>query len=154
MSCPINKLPAELLENVLLLMIGDPAPPVSSESEDGTTEGPLHRRDISATLAFRATLKSFHDRSWRAFAKVIDCTTFDLPSRKSVENLEDISTCVPLAPWITRINTVCQVVPKYFPFDSQCGLSPEDVVSLLDDDTARLYQRVKLDEDAWYAKLW
>jgi hypothetical protein len=154
-GCPIDTLPAELLEAVLLEVVGDPVPPIMSSREDQEIQyRGEHVRDLSATLAFRLTSKAFRDMSWRALGKVIGYTVFDLRSRKSVENLEAMSACAKLAPWVSKIKIACRDVPEYFPTHARSVSAFKTALSLLDRNPSQRLRQVKEGEQDWYPGLW
>lgn len=117
-ASPIDKLPAELLEKILLEVVASSPPPILDADAAGSgAEFPRHyeiRANIvyryevvdstSATLAFRATSRRFRDLSWRALAKVVGETIFDLASKQSIENLAAISSSPHLAPWVSKLS--------------------------------------------------
>jgi hypothetical protein len=111
-ACHIHKLPAELLENVLLYAVSHVNSPGMDE------HGRL--RNISApgpstTLDFRSTCREFRDASYRALAKVIWETIYDLRWKISIQNLETLSKMAQLAPWVTKLTFSCLIVNESFP---------------------------------------
>lgn len=112
----IGKLPGELLEKILLDVIDDEAPQLEQSSYDESILLCLQEVEaVSISLTFRATCVTFRNLSWRACAKVIDCTVFDLASRKSVHNLEAICNTRQLTPWVSRLNVAFHVIRHSYP---------------------------------------
>lgn len=93
----ISKLPAELLETILLEVVSDSISPDKHHPRtEGITRQPNPVKGPSGILTCRFTSKAFHEMSWRALARVVDHTVFDLKSWKSMENLEAVAACLQL----------------------------------------------------------
>jgi hypothetical protein len=107
-TCPIKKLPAELLENILLFVADDVTPPIiDCTDRDNVVYRYEQEEEPFCTLAFRLASRTFCDSAWRAFGTFLGETVFDLRSRKSISNLTALSACKALAPWITKITIAC-----------------------------------------------
>lgn len=107
---PIAQLPAELIERILLHVVNEEALPTEAPEgfyEDHALTNRRHQGSVSQLLSFRLTSKTLRDVSWRALAEVLGATTFDLQSTTSMANLEALSSCAILSPWITKINITC-----------------------------------------------
>ncbi|KAH5629691.1 hypothetical protein HBI51_203930 [Parastagonospora nodorum] len=156
----IGRLPIELLESILLLVVED-VRLCCLESKDFRCE--IYRcGSMDKVLDFRSTSRIFRDDSWRALAKVIGDTKFDVASRNSVENLKAISLSEQLAGWIQKLTLTCQIARPTFPLDllymSELMVldknnrkpfeeyRPED----LPEDLKREFETVKEQERQWY----
>jgi hypothetical protein len=92
MSSPLEQLPAELLEKILLEVVSDVKPPGSYDPYGGAdrrsrTELDLGHSLASKLLVHRLVSRTLRDSSWRTLAKVIGETIFDVNSRQSIKNL-------------------------------------------------------------------
>ncbi|KAH4237098.1 hypothetical protein HBI06_045970 [Parastagonospora nodorum] len=151
-ACQIHKLPTELLENVLLYAVSHVNSPGMDE------HGRL--RNISAPgpstiLNFRSTCRKFRDASYRALAKVIGETIYDLRSKISIQNLETLSKTAQLARWVTKLTFSCLIVNESFPIQLKGfhdTLGP--ALTKLHPEIRQEYAQVKVEEEAWYSEIW
>jgi hypothetical protein len=151
----MHELPAELLEKILLEVIGNGAPQYERTSREESLR--LFREEIeptSASLAFRATCIIFRDLSWRAFARTIDHTVFGLASKCSVENLKAVSDTKYLTPWITRLSITFRVVEPRYPWtlydnDEEMGVALRNI----DPRARQMFYDIKDDEKAWHPEI-
>ncbi|KAF2028086.1 hypothetical protein EK21DRAFT_90911 [Setomelanomma holmii] len=113
---PIERLPPELLEKVLF-EVAATTPPLARAYRDDHVEvySGNHAKVLAEHLAFRMTCMTFRALSWRALAKVLDDTIFDLASRQSIRYLDDISRKDELALWLSRLNITCRAVWPCYP---------------------------------------
>lgn len=152
LDCAIGKLPPELLEKVLLRVVQDIAP----FDHDAPHRQLFHveqDHSISHKLAFRATCSVFRNLSWRALAKVLNATMFDIRSRESIQNLESISKIPPLAPWITELNFACYATPSLYPYEASEEYLCQDVAAL-EPDCRKKFEQIKKAEQAWNREYW
>ncbi|XPS70999.1 hypothetical protein M3J07_003191 [Ascochyta lentis] len=130
---PIDILPAEILESILLGTVDKVTPPIGY-SESGKKVFRWKQEKItgeaSATqfLQIRLVCRKFHAMAWRAFRKVLGETVFDLASKKSMGTLHAIARQRSLSPWMTKLTFSC----LYFHSEdcythSPCGRSMEEV---------------------------
>jgi hypothetical protein len=154
-ASPIDRLPAELLERVLLDVVADTPPPVVHH---GHRQKVVYRYEvvdgISETLAFRSTSRRFRNLSWRALAKVIGETIFDLPSMTSIENLKMISATAQLAPWITKLIISCHVMEDPFPNPGETEDIAVSERQILADEICQEVQQLRKHEQVWHPDLW
>jgi hypothetical protein len=101
----IENLPAELLEQVLLYVVGDALPPIIKHRGSTTVYrcNDTNQDYVARSLSFRLTCRRFGALSWRALGHFIGETVFDIRSRRSVINLAAVSGCRDLAPWIHKL---------------------------------------------------
>lgn len=118
--CHIHTLPTELLENVLLYAVSHVNPP--GLDEDGYLRN-ISAPGPSAILDFRLTCRDFRDASYRALAKIIGETIYDLRSKISIQNLEAVSECAQLSPWVTKLTFACLIVDDHFPLQFERHLN-------------------------------
>ncbi|KAI4661856.1 uncharacterized protein J4E78_004646 [Alternaria triticimaculans] len=154
---PIEKLPAELLECILLEVAKHAVPPVT---EDEDSESVVYRytqeEEQACSLAFRLTSRRFRNCSWKAFGAYLGETIFDLRSRQSISNLTAASTCEHLAPWVTKLIIACAEVPPGYPLDHGAmpmRMEQAEWDQLRQDSYSDLLQ-IKLAEDSWYPRIW
>ncbi|KAH4018220.1 hypothetical protein HBH98_204830 [Parastagonospora nodorum] len=157
----IGRLPIELLESILLLVVEDARLCCLELGPSRPCE--IYRcGSMDKVLDFRSTSRNFRDASWRALAKVIGDTKFDVASRNSVENLKAISQSEQLARWIQKLTLTCKIARPTFPLDllymsELMALDknnrkpfeeyrPED----LPEDLIREFETVKEQERQWY----
>jgi hypothetical protein len=118
----LEQLPAELIENIPLEVVKDVEPPVKWDMEGHTIlrcqvqyGGKTNSSNASTLLAHRLASHTLRNSAWRALAKVIGETIFDIRSKESVENLVAISHCEVLAPWIHKLTVGCFTVDDIYP---------------------------------------
>jgi hypothetical protein len=147
MTSPIMKVPPELLEQVLLEAVSNAIPPFTShKSHDDLRYRFRLLKDLSATLGFRLTSKAFRDVSWRALAAVIGETIYDMRSKRSMENLENMSQCLQLAPWITKLHISVGDCRR-------ANLNQLQIDKLNENSTFRLREMMEA-EQTWFPELW
>lgn len=111
-ASPIEKLPAELLERILLYTVEDIKAPNWHSKADLSifpyqyVSQPGRLRALQARLVCR----KFRDMAWRTFGEVLRETAFDISSRNSIETLQSIAKQSDLAPWISKCRFTCMVV--------------------------------------------
>ena len=111
-TSPIEKLPAELLERILLEAVD----PVASPTIHGKGNRKAWQRKLMTrkcitvyALQVRLVCHNFRDLARRAFGKVVGETIFDLASRRSFDALQAIIKVPDLAPWISKLTLSCNV---------------------------------------------
>ena len=156
---PIEKLPTELLECILLEGAKHAVPPVTEDELWGSF---VYRCDQEeehpCSLAFRLTSRRFRNCSWKAFGAYLCETIFDLRSRQSISNLTAASTCEHLAPWVTKLIIACDEAPADYPLDWDWEENPTQLeeaewVRLRHDSSSDLAQ-IKQAESCWYPGIW
>jgi len=116
----IEKLPAELLECILLEVAKHAVLPVTEDEDSGSVVYRYAQEEEQAcSLAFRLTSRRFRNCSWKAFGAYLGETIFDLRSRQSISNLTAASTCEHLAPWVTKLIISCDEAPADYPLDQE-----------------------------------
>ncbi|KAI4706697.1 hypothetical protein J4E89_008764 [Alternaria sp. Ai002NY15] len=131
----LESLPAELLERILLEAIRGVQPAL--------TETTVY---VGRTV---------YNHAWRAFAKVIDETTFDLCSMQSMKNLVASANCKGLTPWARKLTVTSRYTEHLLPEigNVETGrVFTLDVVfeaGLLD-----RIQSITKDDLNWYPELW
>jgi hypothetical protein len=152
---PIDRLPAELLERVLLDVVADTP---SLIVRNGHRQKIVYRYEVfdgvSETLAFRSTSRRFRNLSWRALAKVIGETIFDLPSMASIENLKMISATAQLTPWITKLVISCHGMEDPFPNSGEMEDVAVSNYRTLTDEICQEVQQLRKHEQVWHPDLW
>jgi hypothetical protein len=119
-ASPIENLPAELLEQLLLYVVGDVVPPVSVDSDARRVHRVMQvkRNHVQLSLAFRLSCKKLYACSWRALGSFLGETVFDIRSRESCDHLLAVSQCENLAPWITKLTLACHQSLGSYPADN------------------------------------
>jgi hypothetical protein len=142
----IENLPAELLEQVLLYVVGDALPPIIKHRGSTTVYrcNDTNQDYVARSLSFRLTCRRFGALSWRALGHFIGETVFDIRSRRSVTNLAAVSGCRDLAPWIHKLTIASH--------------QPDEGSPLYGDEAGEAARRnsVETQEDdaSWYPGLW
>jgi len=154
---PIEELPTELLECILLEVAKHVVPPVTEDKDSGFVVYRYAQEEEQAcSLAFRLTSRRFRNCSWKAFGAYLGETIFDLRSRQSISNLTAASTCEHLAPWVTKLIIACAEAPPGYPFDQRAytmRMEQAEWDQLRQDSYSDLHQ-IKLAEDSWYPGIW
>ncbi|KAI4617812.1 hypothetical protein J4E83_006144 [Alternaria metachromatica] len=152
-----EKLPAELLECILLEVAKHAVPPVTEDEDSGSVVYRYAQEEEQAcSLAFRLTSRRFRNCSWKAFGAYLGETIFDLRSGQSISNLIAVSTCEHLAPWVTKLIIACAEVPPGYPLEHGADTMQMDQAEwdqLRQDSYSDLLQ-IKLAEDSWYPRIW
>ncbi|KAF3040055.1 hypothetical protein E8E12_002428 [Didymella heteroderae] len=151
----LTKLPAELIEAILMDAATEISPPVAfvngeskyrchQEIEDG------HSRAVQA-MQFRLVCRTFRDLSWKSFGHVIGHTLFDIRSLESFMNLKALSECGALAPWVRKLTIGCSVVWDMYPFHFYRLPMREhaDLISKNCDELEHVWQA----EKDWYSNM-
>jgi hypothetical protein len=152
----LEKLPPELIEKVLLYVVGDVTPPITYDEnwdhilrcyEEITTDTP----HTTSLLAHRLVSRTLRDNSWRALARVIGETIFDLRSKNSVESLIAVSRSQELGPWVHKLTISC------FVLGTEVDLNPwfqtPDQPNM-DDDIRTELRQIKSKDSSWHASAW
>jgi len=156
---PIEKLPTELLECILLEGAKHAVPPVTQDKLSGSfVYRCAQEEEHPCSLAFRLTRRRFRDCSWKAFGAYLGETIFDLRSHQSISNLAAASACEQLAPWVTKLIIACNEAPADYPLDQNwegilTQLEETEWVRLRHDLSSDLFQ-IKQAESCWYPAIW
>lgn len=106
--CTILPLLSKVLELILLAVPDAVTPPAMLRKDGGTDlrwvrEFEHDARTDIESLSIRLVSRHFHACSWKAFARLIEDTIFDLWSGDSVEHMGAALSCKQLRPWITKL---------------------------------------------------
>jgi hypothetical protein len=148
----LETLSPELLENILLKVVGDMPPIVTYDDHCGSVlqrcdEGPSYGTSlVGPLLAHRLVSRTIRDSSWRSLAKVIGETIFDLRSQNSIENLIGLTRCTELVPWVHKLTISCFVVRNGYPYFTGYVPYQEDIRDEL--------LEVSCTEKQWYPSAW
>jgi hypothetical protein len=156
-TSPIEKLPIELLEGILLEVTKHTVPPVLEEEDPLSILYRCHLdKELACSLAFRLTSRGFRDCAWKAFGAYLGETVFDLRSRQSISNLTAASTCRNLAPWVTKLIVACDGIPERYPILRRSDLPLMTEAEWnhesqnIDSDLLRIRQA----DESWYPSIW
>lgn len=151
----IGKLPTELLENIFLELVKDVQTVFERPHPHSSRLTILRDLQTPPTdLAFRTVCIAFRNSSWRALAKKIEYTIFDLISKNSIENLEAIAQSPELAPWVTQLHITCQTTFMYYPFQEDPEISYDDQVAMLPVSAREEMLQIKKIELDWHPNTW
>lgn len=116
----LGSLPAELLEEIYTWITTDQPP--TSQNLSGVERFARQIAWVREFCNVRLVCRSLRDAAWKSFGKVLGSTTFDLRSRRSIENLMALGSVKKLVPWIKSLRLTCYHV---CPAPSGCTRSPE-----------------------------
>jgi hypothetical protein len=157
----LEQLPAELIENIPLEVVKDVEPPVKWDMEGHTIlrcqvqyGGKTNSSNASTLLAHRLASHTLRNSAWRALAKVIGETIFDIRSKESVENLVAISHCEVLAPWIHKLTVGYFTVDDIYPFSLNPSIDSAKTLANMDDRSRAELLRVRATDEGWYSSTW
>ncbi|KAI4673911.1 uncharacterized protein J4E88_008378 [Alternaria novae-zelandiae] len=155
----LESLPAELLERILLEAVRGVQPALTE------TTVSLNRRCMQETLsgqsraskllALRYVSRTIHNHAWRAFAKVIDETTFDLCSEQSMKNFVALTNCKDLTSWARKLTVTSRYTEHLLP--EVGNVETGEVYKHEDVFEAGLLNRTQAiikSELDWYPELW
>jgi len=155
----LESLPAELLERILLEAVRGVQPALTE------TTVSLNRRCMQETLSgqsrasqlltLRYVSRTIYNHAWRAFAKVIEETTFDLCSERSMKNLVALANCKDFTPWARKLTVTSRYTEHLLP---EVGNVESGRVATLNEafETGLLNRidSVIQDDLGWYPELW
>ena len=151
----LEQLPAELIENILLEVVSEVEGP--NVHEQGARQircvQEIYSRASLSTgfLEHRLACRTLRNYSWRAFALVVGETLFDIRSRKSIENLQAVSQCGEVAPWIQKLTFCCLAVSEFYPALSHVSLKDKPAGVTKDDPEL---ERIHEEDKTWYPAAW
>jgi hypothetical protein len=154
----LEKLPPEVLKNILSEVVGYVAPP-STMNERGVDTYRISqdvRSDIAVEtvcLSFRLVSHTLRRSSWRALAKVINETIFDMGSKDSVETLIAVAGCEPLSPWIGKLTISCFRVTESYPIPTWPWRQAHELAGL-DASTRAELLRIQETDASWHPDAW
>lgn len=126
---PVTKLPAELLDIILLHV-------VRTKADDDHTQS-LCCEQLNA---IRLVCRQFYESSWKAYARVVESTAFDFRSKASMQALEAMSLHPRICPLIKRLGFgYYYAVRSEVGDDTRCNQEEVDQVRMID---ARWYPDV------------
>jgi hypothetical protein len=157
MSSPLEQLPAELLEKILLEVVSDVKPPGSHDPYGGAdrrsrTELDLGHSLASKLLVHRLVSRTLRDSSWRTLAKVIGETIFDVNSRQSMKNLQQVAKCKDLTLWLNKLTVSYFVVRNWYPTiyaENEDDLRSETVF-FCGETGENQWMRIKNNDESWF----
>jgi hypothetical protein len=153
-NSPLAKLPPELLEKILLEVVVNDKPRYESTAHFESMANHIEKSEaISTTLAFRTVCTTFRDSAWRALAKMIDYTTFDLRSRDSIGALEAISKTPEVAPWVFQLNFACHATFEQSPIPLPAAEDYGEILTSLSESAREDFLQIKKKEQDWYPDL-
>jgi len=155
----LEKLPAELIENIFIRFVRDVRPPVTyanssmphlrcnDEIASGTCFASVH-------LAHRFVGRTLKDSSWRAFTNVIGEAVFGIRSKESMEHLAAVSRSRDLAPWIQKLHLCCCTVHVSYPLQRTSSAVPTPVPAAMEPIWGKELIRIRSMDNAWYPEIW
>jgi len=152
----LEQLPAELIENILLEVVSEVEGP--NVHEQGARQircvQEIHSRASLSTglLEHRLVCRTLRKCSWRAFALVVGETLFDIRSRKSIENLQALSHCGEVAPWVQKLTFCCLTVSETYPAPSHDPYRDERRNMSKDDRSA--FMSIQEKDETWFPTAW
>lgn len=137
---PINKLPAEILDQILVTVTHDSEVFIWNDRdiEPDKSYGRTPRLRLLAQL--RLVNRSFHDSAWRAFGRILGETNFDIESKDSMCVLSCISDHDKLRPWVKHLRFCCHG-----------QMSDEDSE---DPREQKMTDAMRAMNDEWFPDLW
>ena len=109
----------------------------------------------SKLLALRYVSRTIYDHAWRALAKVTDETTFDLCSKRSMENLVALANCKDLTLWARKLTVTSRYTEHLLP---EVGHVESGRVATLNEafetGLVNRIESVIKDDLSWYPDLW
>ncbi|EAT77395.2 hypothetical protein SNOG_15170 [Parastagonospora nodorum SN15] len=150
----LERLPSELLEKILLEVVGDIIPPAGYRHNDAK---PIRCELEGEFGASFASLLLGHSISWRSLAKVLGETLFDMCSEESMANLVALTRCASLAPWMNKLTMSCFKVNKTYPFIHDALANDGNdgcVVAYLNDVHQNDLRRLRDVDKIWYTTAW
>ncbi|CAA9964594.1 hypothetical protein PTMSG1_07953 [Pyrenophora teres f. maculata] len=147
----LEQLPSELLEKILLEVVSEVMPPTSSRANE---EMKSSQTLASKFLAHRLISRPFCNHSWRALAKVIGETVFELCSRGSFENLVAVSQCKKLIPWLNKLTFSTTYPMEKHPTAEDDGQKKLSITDTVGPTLCRELMRINNDDATWYPKVW
>ncbi|KAH7076980.1 hypothetical protein BKA63DRAFT_411340 [Paraphoma chrysanthemicola] len=154
---PIEKLPTELLEKILLEVVSDVKSPITYEENGHETlrsqEEIEHGTSLARRLlAHRLVSRTMRGCSWRCFGRVACETVFDLRSAHSFKNLIAASECKDLAPWISKLTVTFFAVKDSYSF--MAYESPRKLFNDMDESSRKELLRICAVDREWSDKTW
>ncbi|EFQ91033.1 hypothetical protein PTT_12264 [Pyrenophora teres f. teres 0-1] len=146
----LEQLPSELLEKVLLEVVSEVMPPTSSQANEEIKSGQTF---ASKLLAHRPISRPFCNHFWRALAKVVGETTFELCSRGSFEDLVAVSQCKKLVPWLNKLTFSITYPMEKHPTAEDDGQKKLSIADIVGPTLCRELMRIKNDDATWYPKV-
>jgi hypothetical protein len=152
----LEQLPPELIEKILLYVVGDVTPPIAYDKNwDHVLR--CHKEILTGSshatplLAHRLVSRTLRDNSWRALAGVVGETIFDLRSKNSVENLITVTRCRELSPWVHKLTISCFVIGTVIDLDS--NYTPPEQPDM-DEDIRTELKHINFEDGSWHASAW
>jgi hypothetical protein len=148
----LESLPPEIIERILLEVVDYVPPVIQVVPGYGKTcrafVGDSHSPVLKRLLAHRLVSRTLHNNSWRAFAKVIGHTIFDIRSKESVTNLSMLANVKQLAPWIQRLTISCFTPDDWYggPYESELSADQRACIDL--------FHLVRTDDQDWFPAAW
>ncbi|KAH6193138.1 hypothetical protein HBI53_199530 [Parastagonospora nodorum] len=158
----LERLPSELLEKILLEVVGDIIPPAGYRHNDAKPircelEGEFGASFASLLLGHRLVSRTIRSISWGSLAKVLGETLFDMCSEESMANLVALTRCASLAPWMNKLTMSCFKVNKTYPFIHDALANDGNdgcVVAYLNDVHQNDLRRLRDVDKIWYTTAW
>jgi hypothetical protein len=148
----LESLPSEIIEKILLEVVDYVEPVIEYvrgyRKKGRATVTESHASVVSYHLAHRLVSHTLHNNSWRAFAKVIGHTIFDIRSKESITNLSMLANTKQLAPWIRRLTISC-----FTPGD-QYGPSESNYSTDNQRASIELFHHIRTNEQDWFPAAW
>jgi hypothetical protein len=149
----LESLPSEIIEKILLEVVDYVEPVIEYFPGYGKVlREPFNDSRVSGVtcqLAHRLVSRTLYDNSWRAFAKVIGHTIFDIRSKESVTNLSMLANEKQLTPWIQRLTISC-----FTPGDRYINPSESNPSTDHHHASIELFQHIRTDKQDWFPAAW
>jgi len=142
-TSPIEALPAELLEQVLLYVVKDNVRPIL-DANYVHRDSRVQQSHVKSSLAFRHSCKKFYTCSWRALGFFLGETVFDIKSRASCGHLAAVAECKDLAPWVNKLTLACNQPLDIHP----------DYASPTEDSQEEELALIRREEASWFPAAW
>ncbi|KAH7087182.1 hypothetical protein FB567DRAFT_593023 [Paraphoma chrysanthemicola] len=154
---PIEKLPTELLEKILLEVVNSVKCPIIYEDTGQETLRSQEEIEQGASLAkgllaHRLVSRTMRGCSWRGLGRVVCETVFDLRSAQSFENLTAVSERKELAPWISKFTVAFFAVKDSYPFSEL--VSPLEMANNMDKGSREELLRIRASDRRWSDETW